>query len=87
MEILGNRIACLGDCALEIDYRIARAWAAFHKHYRLLLCRSAPVMKRLDKLRAFVLPALLYNIGTCHVSKKHLSRLRGVEQKMMRRVL
>ena len=87
MKILGSMIACSGDCTAEIDYRIARAWAAFHKHSKLLLCRSAPVMKRLDKLRAFVLPALLYNIGTCHLTKKHLSRLRGVEQKMMRRVL
>ncbi len=84
---LGSQIACSGDCTAEVDHRIARAWAAFHKHSKLLLCRSASIFRRLERLRSFVLPALLYNIGTCRLTKKHLSRLRGVELKMMRRIL
>ena len=87
IKVLGSMIACSGDCTAEIDHRISRAWAAFHKHSRLLLCKSAPIFLRLERLRSFVLPSLLYNIGTCKLTKKHLSRLRGVELKMMTRII
>ena len=58
----------------------------FHKHRELLMCRGGTAYKRLDLLRKLVLPSLLFNIGTCHLKVSHLHRLRGVEDKMMRRV-
>ena len=44
-------------------------------------------MQRLALLRKVVLPALLYNIGTCHLTRRDLQKLRAVEDTMMRKVM
>ena len=80
-------IACSRDCTAELERRVAQAWKAFYKHSALLQCRAIPVGRRLETLRKLVLPALVYNLGTCHLTSKQLLRLRGVEDKMARRVL
>ena len=86
IKVLGSMISATGDCTCEVEHRIVKAWASFHKHRELLMARSGSAYQRLDFLRRVVLPCLLFNIGTCHLSKAQLRRLRGVEDKMMRRV-
>ena len=72
------------DCRAEL--RMSPAWAAFHKHRNILTNKACSLQKRLAALHKFVVPALLYNIGSAHLSRVHLQHLRGAEDAMYRQV-
>ena len=85
-KVLGNCISMTNDASAEVQFRIQRAWAAFYKHRKILTNKACSLQKRLSTLQKFVLPALLYNIGSTHLSQSHLQNIRGAEDAMYRQI-
>ena len=71
MKVLGSMITPTGDCTAEVEYRITRAWASFHKHGKLLQAKAGNSYERLDLLRKIVLPCLTCNLGTRMLTVAH----------------
>ena len=72
---------------MEVDHRIAQAWGAFHRHSQLLCSGRGSLRKRFQLLHKVVVPTLMYNIGACNLTQRHLQKFRAVENQMMMRVL
>ena len=70
-----------------MEFRIHRSWQAFFKHKDLLCDRSAPIGGRLQMLTLLTDSSLFWCSGSLNLTSAQLSKLRGVQQKMIRWML
>ena len=70
IKVLGSYVTFNNDCTAEVKYRIVMAWAAFRKHSSLLLAHAGSVRDKFAALTRLVLPSLVYNVGSLHVTQR-----------------
>ena len=84
---LGVHLTFDNQFDVELKARIDAAWRAFYKYADLLFCRSAPIAKRLQVFNMVARPALFWCAGSWNLTKVQLSKLRGVQRRMIRKML
>ena len=72
---------------VELQNRIARSWRAFYKYRDLLCCRAAPWKNRLSLLNTVVRTSLFWCSGSWNLTRRQVSKLRGVQQHMQQKML
>ena len=86
-KVPGTQQTFDNSCDVEIKSRIDKAWKAFHLHRDILCCKSASMGSRLRCLQMLVASTLMWGAGSWNVTKKQRSLLRGVQQRMMSKML
>ena len=86
-KALGTKITFDNAFESELYARIAKAWRAFFKYKDLLCCRDCTIHKRLKLLGCLVENALFWCAGSWNLTQAQLSKLRGVQQTMIRKML
>jgi hypothetical protein len=71
----------------ELVARFRAAWATFNKFAPILCCKAIPIARRLHVLDRVVPQALLWCGGSLNLRKDQLTALRGVQLKMIRKML
>ena len=71
----------------ELQARISCAWRAFYKYRDLLCCRPAPISRRCKLLFTLVKTALSWCWGSWNLTGDQLSKLRGAQLSMMRKMV
>lgn len=72
---------------IEISNRIRQAWAAFHKHSKIILNRHVSIDKRLKYFDVCVSPSLLFSLSSFPVPQSQLQRMDRLQRKMLRRII
>ena len=86
-KALGVILTFDNSCELELEARIASAWRAFYKFKHVLCCRDADIGRRYKLLFTLVQTALCWCWSSCNLTVTQLSKIRGVQQTMMRKML
>ena len=86
MVVLGKLCDVTDTTDREIARREVLAWAKFRKMMPVLQQKS-PIKHRLRILQACILQTMLWGAETWIITKKRLSRLRGLHFKMPRRII
>ena len=86
-KALGCQVTFNNRFEKELDNRIATAWAAFYKHGDILRCKAVPFGKRYRLLQNLVMATLFWCAGSWSLTEKSLCKLRGVQQRMVRKIL
>lgn len=86
-KALGCHITLDNRFAKELNIRIDAAWRSFYKHYDTLCNKDLPIQVRLKFLEAVVRPVLFWCCGSWTLTADERSRLTGLQQKMMRKVI
>ena len=86
---LGRRLCLSAENRFnfELDYRRQQAWAAFHKHRKVILNKHVSLEKRLQYFDACVTPAILFASVAFPLSKTRLHGLDALQRKMLRRII
>jgi hypothetical protein len=84
---LGVQITFNNSFEKEIQNRMGRAWRAFYKHKDLLCCRSAPLVDCLRLLSVVVSTSLFWCSGSWNLTVRQISKLRGIEQSMLQKMI
>ena len=86
-EALGVVLTFDNSCELELEARIASAWRAFYKFKHVLCCRGADIGRRYKLLFTLVQTALCWCWSSWNLTVTQLSKIRGVQQSVMRKML
>ena len=86
-KVLGAQLTFDNSFETELVKRISHSWRAFYKFAPLLCCRSAPLKSRLQLLVAVVVSVLLYCSGSWNLTKTQISKIRGVQQSMLQKMV
>jgi hypothetical protein len=84
---LGTYITFNGRNGCELSARIARAWQAFAKYANILCNREVGMEIRLKMLTILIHGALFWCSGSWNLTNDQLDNLRGLQQKMLRRMI
>ena len=84
---LGCQITFDGRNSVEVTSRIGKCWRVFAKYAPILCNDSAPWAKRTLMLQLLIQNTLFWCSGSWLLSNKYLSKLKGVQSKMLRRML
>ena len=84
---LGCQITFDGRNGMELNSRIAKSWQAFGKFAGILCNRNAPWGKRVAMLGMLLESCLFWCSGSWMLDNRLLSKLNGVQGKMLRRML
>jgi hypothetical protein len=83
-EYLGRRLGFQDFHDSEIDHRIAKAWAKFHKFKSELCCKAIPIKDRLRLLDAVITPSVLYGSSCWTMTCDRERKLRSTQRRMLR---
>ena len=86
-KALGTRVTFNGSNSLELKARMARAWRAFMKYADILCNQNSCLQRRLKMLTILINGALFWCSGSWNLTNDQLSNLRGLQQKMLRRMI
>lgn len=86
-KALGCQITLDGRNGAELTSRIAKTWQAFSKYADILCNKSAPWGKRIAMLGMLLESCLFWCSGSWMLDNRSLSKLNGVQGKMLRRML
>ena len=86
-KALGTMVTFEGRNTAEIKSRSSKAWCAFHKFASLLCNKNASIANRLKLLTILVYSSLFWCSGSWRLDNVHLSKLRGAQGKLLRRML
>ena len=86
-KVLGVRVAFNNSFGAELKERFSKAWRAFYSHRDLLCCTQAPFSKRIELLETLVASSLFWCSGSWNLTRGQESKLRGLQQNMLRKML
>jgi len=85
-EYLGRLLGFSSFHDAEIDHRIAKAWAKFHKFKKELCCKDYPLKDRLRLFNAVITPSVLYGSCSWTMTRDRERRLQVAHRRMLRYV-
>jgi hypothetical protein len=86
-NVLGVQLTFDNCFEVELQNRIGRAWRAFYKYAHLLCCQRAPLGNRFQLLQSLVSTSLFWCAGSWNLTAKQASKLRGVQQDMLQKMV
>ena len=86
-KVLGTYVTCDVCDDIELNRRISSAWASFFKFKPILLCKAIALRDRFKAFRKAIHPALFWCAGSWTLRVDQLSKLRGVQRSMIRKML
>lgn len=86
-NVLGVQLTFDNCFEVELQIRIGRAWRACHKYAHLLCCQRAPLGNRSQLLQSLVPTTLFWCSGSWNLTAKQVSKLRGVQQDMLQKMV
>ena len=86
-KYLGRKLCFGNSCEVELNNRIASAWAAFHVHKNELCGKNYRMVDRLRLFEAVVSPVMLYGCSAWALTKKMEDRIIITWRRMLRYVL
>jgi len=86
-KALGVQVTFDNQYSVELEARIKSTWRSFYKFFDLLGCRSAPIGKRLKLMTVALHSALFWCAGSWNLTTVQLSKLRGIQQRMIRKMV
>ena len=86
-KALGVQITFDNRFNVELEARIKAAWRSFYKFADLLMCKSAPLGKRLKLMGVVIPPSLFWCAGSWNLIRTQLEKLRGVQLRMIRKMI
>ena len=84
---LGRRLTFSDFHDTEIDHRITRGWAKFHKHKLELCGKHFPLKDRLRLFEAVITPTVLYSAGTWTMNAERERKLKTAQRRMLRTIV
>ena len=71
----------------EFQYKKKQAWAAFHKHKKVLLNSEICLQKRLQYFECCVNPTILFGLVVFPMTNKMLREMDILQRKMLRSIV
>ena len=86
-KVLGTFVTFDNSFDVELGRRISAAWSAFSKYSGILKAKCVPLEARLSLFAKTVNPALFWCAGSWTLRKDQLATLRGVQRRMLRKII
>ena len=86
-KVFGSRISFDNAFEMDLSCRIDKAWKAFYCNAEILCCKEVALGRRLRYLETLVGKVLFWGAWSLKFTKKQLSRLNGVQQRMVRKMI
>ena len=71
----------------EFRHRKHQAWAAFHKHKKVILNKHVSLAKRLQYFDMCVTPSMLFSLSSFPLSSAKLQEMDRLQRRMLRRII
>jgi hypothetical protein len=86
-KALGSIITTNGRNITDVEHRIEQFEKAIYANSKTLRSKSAKVIPKLKLFQQIMRQVLFWGSGNWNLTKQHVSRLRGVQQRVLRRIV
>jgi hypothetical protein len=86
-KALGSMITTNGRNTVDLDFRIGQFEKAIYANKKTLWCKNGNIKPKLQLFTQIMRTVLFWGAGNWVLTKRDLSRLKGVQQRLLRRII